>query len=90
MDDPKDYDAVSAVVFLLGIYQGVIPLVARLVFGEDAHVFLSLPLRLDAPWVWVVSVAALVVAVVLLGVIDAAKTRRFPEEAEAGQPRQLP
>jgi hypothetical protein len=82
MDDPKDYDALSGVVFLVGVYEGLVPIVAQLVFGDDAHLLLALPLRLSPPWVWIVSAAALVAAVVALAAIDNAKNHRFPEPGE--------
>jgi hypothetical protein len=30
MDDPKSYDALSAVAFLVGFYEGLLPFAARL------------------------------------------------------------
>jgi hypothetical protein len=35
MNSPEAYDGLSAVVLLLGIYQGVVPLVVRLVFDGN-------------------------------------------------------
>jgi hypothetical protein len=75
-DSTAAYDAASAVVFLIGIYNGVAPFVARLVF--DGNLLLALPLRLPAPWWWITSLAVLVTTVVLLTVIDQAKQRRHP------------
>lgn len=67
------YDALSGAIFLVGIYEGVVPLVARIVF--DGTPFLALPARLDAPAWWIVSIAVIVVAVVLLELVDRAKQR---------------
>ena len=71
------YDAIAAVVLLVGIYNGVAPFVARLVF--DGNLLLALPLRLPAPWWWIASIAVVLTTVVLLSLIDQAKKRRFPD-----------
>ena len=71
------YDAAAAVVLLVGIYNGLAPFVARLVF--DGNLLLALPLRLRAPWWWVTSIAVVIATVVLLALIDRAKQRRFPD-----------
>lgn len=71
---PDGYDAVSGLVLLVGVYNGVAPFVARLVF--DGNLLLALPLRLSAPWWWISSLVVIVVSVVLLALIDAAKERR--------------
>ena len=63
----------SAVVFLVGIYNGIVPFIARLVF--DGNQALALPLHLDAPWWWITSLAVVAVAIVLLALIDRAKSR---------------
>jgi hypothetical protein len=73
--DVKAYEGLSALVFLVGIYQGVVPFVVRLLAGEDGRQFLSLPTRLDGPWWWVAAIASLAVAAVLLELIDRAKKR---------------
>jgi hypothetical protein len=70
----KDYDGLSAVVFLVGIYAGVVPFVVRL-FSADAQPLLALPLRLDGPWWWIASATAIVAAVALLEALDRAKRR---------------
>ena len=77
-EDPNEgrdagYDALSAIVLLAGIYNGIAPFVARLVF--DGDLFLAFTLRLPAPWWWIASLAVIVLAVVLLEVIDRAKNR---------------
>jgi hypothetical protein len=75
------YDALSAVVFLLGVYNGIAPFVARLVF--DGDLLLAVTLRLPAPWWWISSLAVVVAAVALLESIDRAKQRRLDADAEA-------
>jgi hypothetical protein len=72
------YDVVSGVVLLAGIYNGVAPFVARLVF--DGNLLLAFPLRLRAPWWWITSIAAFVATVVALIVIDHAKQRQHADE----------
>ena len=77
-DDARDerdrwYDTASALVLLVGVYNGLAPFVARLVLDSD--LFLALPLRLPAPWWWIVSLAVLAVTVVALGALDAARRR---------------
>jgi len=59
-----------------GIYNGVAPFIARLIF--DGNHLLALPLRLRAPWWWITSLAVIVVTLLLLTMIDAAK-QRHPE-----------
>jgi hypothetical protein len=66
-------DALSGLVFLVGLYNGVAPLVARLVF--DANLLLALPLRLPAPWWWLTSLAVIVASVLLLAAIEHTKQR---------------
>ncbi len=67
------YDALSGLVLLVGIYNGLAPFVSRLVF--DGDLFLAFPLRLPAPWWWLASLAVCGVTVVLLEWIDRAKER---------------
>lgn len=69
----QGYDAVSAVVFLVGLYNGLAPFASRLLF--DGDLLLALPLRLGAPWWWITSLAVLVVTFVLLTLIDQAKDK---------------
>lgn len=80
-DDPDEvrsqtFDALSGLVLLVGLYNGVAPLVARLAF--DTTLFLALPLRLAAPWWWITSLAVMATTVFLLVTIDwlAGATRR--------------
>ena len=77
-EDPHEardagYDALSAIVLLAGVYNGIAPFVSRLLF--DGDLFLAFTLRLPAPWWWIASLAVVVLALVLLGLIDRAKNR---------------
>jgi hypothetical protein len=72
-DRAQGYDAVSAVVFLVGLYNGLAPFASRLLF--DGDLLLALPLRLGAPWWWITSLAVLVATFVLLTLLDQAKDR---------------
>jgi hypothetical protein len=72
------YDALSAVVFLLGVYNGIAPFVARLVF--DGDLLLAVTLRLPAPWWWITSLAVVAAAIALLEAIDRAKQRRLVDD----------
>lgn len=76
------YDALSAVVFLVGLYNGVAPFLARLVF--DGDLLLALTLRLPAPWWWIASLAVVAAAVALLEAIDRARQRRLGAGDQAG------
>jgi hypothetical protein len=71
------YDALSGVVFLVGIYNGVAPFIARLVF--DGDLLWALPLRLSTPWWWITSLVAIVATIALLALIDGAKQRRHAD-----------
>ena len=75
----EGYDVLSAVVFLVGLYNGVAPFISRLVF--DGDLFLAFTLRLRAPWWWIASVAVVLVAGALLALIDEAKQRRLGDGA---------
>lgn len=79
--DTSARDAASAVVLLLGIYQGAVPLVARLLFGREP--FLALPLRLPSPWWWIVALGVIVGATGLLAWLDASGT--VPAEQEGAE-----
>jgi len=72
MSDPKTFDALSAIVFVVGLYEGLIPFIAKLF---DADPALSVPSRMDAPAWWIVAGLVLLVAIVLLERIDRAKRR---------------
>lgn len=69
----KRYEAATTLVFVIGISQGVIPLVSKLFF--DGQPLLALPARLPGPWWWLVSTAVVVAGLVALEVIDKAKRR---------------
>jgi hypothetical protein len=69
------YDALSNLVFLLGVYNGLAPFVARLVF--DGDLLLAFTLHLPSPWWWIASLAVVAVALVLLTLIDEAKKRHL-------------
>ncbi|MGX7824246.1 hypothetical protein ACTG9Q_04070 [Actinokineospora sp. 24-640] len=66
----RGIEGLQTTVFIVGVYEGVLPLVSR-VF--DWKPFLAFPLRLPEPWWWIVSVAVIVVAVVLLEFLDRMK-----------------
>lgn len=73
-DRPVDAcDALSGLVLLVGLYNGVAPFVARLLFDTD--LLLALPLRLAAPWWWLTSLAVIAISFLLLTSIDNAKRR---------------
>jgi hypothetical protein len=76
----RGYDAASAVVWFVGISQGLVPLVVHGVFDRDGR--FALPLLLPAPWWWIACLAVLVLAVVALIGIDAAKERAAPPPVE--------
>jgi hypothetical protein len=78
MNRTRAYDTASAVVFLIGIYNGVAPFIARFVFG--GNLLLALPMRLPSPWWWITSTAVIVAAFALLVMIDQAKERRRPDD----------
>lgn len=72
-DAAAGYDALSGLVLLAGVYNGLAPFVSRWFFGGD--LFLAFTLRLPAPWWWLASLAVLVLTAVLLEVVDRAKQR---------------
>ena len=67
------HDGLSALVLLVGIYNGLAPFVSRLLF--DGDLVLAFTLRLPSPWWWIASLAVIALTVVLLGAIDRAKQR---------------
>lgn len=75
MKDPKSQDAILTVVLLVGVYEGVMPFVAKL-FGW--HPVLALPLLLPDPTWWIVSSSVIVVALTLLMGMDADRKRHQP------------
>ncbi|GAA4411717.1 hypothetical protein ACFQV2_35730 [Actinokineospora soli] len=70
--DRRGIEGLQAGVFIVGIYEGVVPLVSK-VF--DWRPFLAFPLRLPEPYWWIVSVVVIVVAAVVLEVLDRMKSR---------------
>jgi hypothetical protein len=77
-DPAAGYDALSGLVLLVGVYNGLAPFVSRLIF--DGHLFLAFPLRLPSPWWWLVSLAVLALTALLLVRIDKAKERSASRE----------
>jgi hypothetical protein len=72
----RAYGVAFGVVAFLGLYQGVVPLVVRLLFGRDQR--FAPALRLPPPWWWITSIAVIVAAFALLVAIDQAKERPPP------------
>ncbi|MFG2004126.1 hypothetical protein ACGFNU_33700 [Spirillospora sp. NPDC048911] len=72
MKDPKTYDSLSAIVLILGAYQGIGPFVGKLI---DATPVLSLPARLPSPAWWLAAIASIIVTVFLLWGLDVGKKR---------------
>lgn len=66
----------AALVTLLGLYQGAVPLVARLAFGADQR--FAPALWLPAPWWWIACVAIVVVTLVVLAAIDTSRAGHDP------------
>ena len=81
----RGYDAASAVVWFIGISQGLVPLVVAGVFDRDGR--FALPLLLPEPWWWIACLAVLVLAVVALLAIDARRRAAVPESGEAAGTR---
>jgi hypothetical protein len=67
------HEAASAVVFIVGLHQGLIPLVAGLVFDREPT--LALATRLPTPWWWLACLAVVGLATALLAAIDQSRTR---------------
>ncbi len=76
----RAYDVAFGVVVFLGLYQGLVPLVVRPLFGADQR--FAPALWLPSPWWWIACLAIVVTALALLAVIGQAKERRFPAETE--------
>ena len=68
--DSRGIRALQGAVFVVGVYEGVVPLIAR-VF--DWHPVLALPLLLPDPYWWIVSIVVVIVAVVLLEMLGPRK-----------------
>jgi hypothetical protein len=72
--DPKSYDLLSFVVLFVGVYEGLLPFLAKLLDWDPT---LAFPRLLDGPWWWIVSGLVVASALRLLEAIDRAKKRRF-------------
>lgn len=72
MNSAKDYDQLSTLVFVVGLFEGLLPFAGRLLGFSP---LLSLPLRLDAPWWWIVAGVVLVGAAAALIALDEGKKR---------------
>ncbi len=72
MNSAEDYDQLSTVVFIVGVYEGLLPFLGRWLGFSP---LLSLPLKLDAPWWWLVAGAVLVGAAAALIALDEGKKR---------------
>lgn len=77
MQDPKRFDALSTVVFLVGVAEGIVPFAAKLTDWWTP--IFALPLYLDPPYWWIVSGLVAVIAVVALMFIERAKQRAARE-----------
>ncbi len=75
MNDPKSYDMISGAALLVGFWEGLVPFPAK-AFGWTP--IRALPVRMPAPAWWVVSGLVLVVALLVVWRVDAAKKARFP------------
>jgi hypothetical protein len=67
------YRLASTLVFLVGLSQGLLPLVLRLAFDHDRR--FAVALELPAPWWWLACLAIVVGAAALLEVIERAERR---------------
>ncbi|MGW5053321.1 hypothetical protein [Actinokineospora sp. NPDC004072] len=65
--DRRGIVGLQAVVFVVGLYEGVVPLVSRVFDWEPV---LALPLLLPEPYWWIASIAVIVVAVALLELLE--------------------
>ncbi|PPK69502.1 hypothetical protein V5P93_006851 [Actinokineospora auranticolor] len=74
--DQKAYDGLQTVVLLVGVWEGLIPFVAK-IFGWRP--FLAFPLHLPDPLWWIVSGAVIVISLVLLELLDRAKKQSTRE-----------
>lgn len=68
------HESLSAFVLLVGLTNGVAPLVVGPVFGADA-LLIALPLHLPSPWWWVASLTVLAATAALLELLDRAGRR---------------
>ncbi|WP_051114820.1 hypothetical protein [Actinokineospora enzanensis] len=70
--DQRGYDGLQSAVFLVGIWEGLVPFASK-VFGWEPS--LALPLRLPSPLWWIVSAAVVVLSMAMLEILDRAKRR---------------
>ncbi|MGH8775646.1 MAG: hypothetical protein ACRDWI_10865 [Jiangellaceae bacterium] len=82
MDSPegrstRGYDVASGIVIFLGLYQGAVAFLVRLLFDGDQR--FAPALWLPSPWWWIACMATVLVALALLAVIRTGKRRRIPD-----------
>lgn len=68
-------DLIRGLVLFLGLHQGGVPLVVRLLFGADQR--FAPALWLPAPWWWIACVAIVIVMGAALAVLREARRRRL-------------
>ena len=78
MKDARSYDRLSGLVLVLGLMEGLRPLIGLMIGGHGG--FLSLATYLSGPARWLTSIGFVALTAVLLVWIDTAKKRRFPED----------
>ena len=76
----RAYDVALGVVVFVGLYQGLVPLVARSLFDADQR--FAPALWLPSPWWWIACLAITSATLALLAVIAEARDRHFPAEQE--------
>lgn len=79
---PRGRRTAAVAVAVVGLHQGVVPLVVRLLLDADQR--FTPALWLPAPWWWIACVGIAVVALALLAAIDAAGPRDVAVAATAG------
>ncbi|AHH93870.1 hypothetical protein GCM10010174_90750 [Kutzneria viridogrisea] len=75
------YDLLMTGCVLVGVHEGVVPIVMQLC-GWGFHA-LAFPVLLPTPWMWTVSVLAILAAFAGLWYLDEAKKRAYPAGAES-------
>lgn len=66
------YQLAEALVAIVGIREGLVPIVMKLI-GRDDPGWMTLPLYLPSPWCYVVAAAVAVAALVTLAALDRAR-----------------